>query len=162
MPPKSYEGAVGAYLPQPPGRIGGGGHRGSAGAVRGVCRELNRRRIRQANAGVPVDVFFAASGAVAFAGILIAQAGQLIAAADAVAIPGFRSGLDGNKSHSVRRPQFPADSSQPDHTLSTIASYVGRARRASLGMKAATNITQSPASAEWSRVRQLQHAESCR
>src|SRR6266481_3921012 len=40
-----------------------------------------------------------AGGAVALAGVFVSQAGQLVAAAHAIAVAGFRSGLDGNQRH---------------------------------------------------------------
>src|SRR6266481_9168618 len=42
---------------------------------------------------------FGASRAVGFAGILIAEAGQLIASADAIAVAGFRGCFDGDERH---------------------------------------------------------------
>jgi hypothetical protein len=42
---------------------------------------------------------FGAGGAVAFAGILIAEAGEFVATADAIAVAGFGGGLDGNERH---------------------------------------------------------------
>ena len=42
---------------------------------------------------------FAADGAVAFAGILIAQAGKLVATANAIAVARFRGRLDGDERH---------------------------------------------------------------
>ena len=57
-------------------------------------------------------MIFPASGAVALARIFITQAGQFIASADAIAVAGFRSGLDGNERHSVSGYQLSVDSSQ--------------------------------------------------
>jgi hypothetical protein len=42
---------------------------------------------------------FGAGGAVAFAGVLIAEAGKLVAAADAIAVAGFGGGFDGDERH---------------------------------------------------------------
>src|ERR1700675_191189 len=42
---------------------------------------------------------FGASRAVGFAGIFIAQAGKLIATADAIAVAGFRGCFDGDERH---------------------------------------------------------------
>src|SRR6266853_4416327 len=42
---------------------------------------------------------FGAGGAVGFAGILIAEAGQLIASADAIAVAGFGGCFDGDERH---------------------------------------------------------------
>jgi len=92
--------------PKAAGGIGGGGHGGGAakavGAVRGVGRELCRRGIGQADAGVHLQVVLAARGAVAFARVFIAQAGQFVAPANAIAVAGFRSGLNRHKGHGVR------------------------------------------------------------
>jgi hypothetical protein len=46
-------------------------------------------------------VLLATSGAVALAGVIVAQAGQFITATDAVTVAGFRSGFDGNQGHGV-------------------------------------------------------------
>src|SRR5260370_5841311 len=46
--------------------------------------------------------------AVALAGIFIAQAGKLVAAADAIAVAGFRRCLDGNERHRRGIVRFPA------------------------------------------------------
>src|SRR2546426_3073614 len=40
-----------------------------------------------------------AGGAVAFAGVLIAQAGELVASTDAIAVAGFGGRLDGDERH---------------------------------------------------------------
>jgi hypothetical protein len=42
---------------------------------------------------------FGAGGAVAFAGIFIAEAGELVATADAIAVAGLGGCLDGNERH---------------------------------------------------------------
>jgi hypothetical protein len=49
---------------------------------------------------------FGAGGAVAFAGILIAQAGELVATADAIAVAGFGGCLDGDERHCRRIVRF--------------------------------------------------------
>src|SRR5882762_1227803 len=51
---------------------------------------------------------FGAGRAVAFAGILIAQAGKFIAAANAIAIAGFGRRLDGNERHRTESLRFRA------------------------------------------------------
>jgi len=84
---------------QAAGRVGGGGHGGGPTVSRRVCRDFGGSWIRQADARVEPKVILSARGAVAFARVFIAQAGQFVAAADAVAIAGFRGGFDGNESH---------------------------------------------------------------
>src|SRR5260370_40691281 len=51
-------------------------------------------------------MIFSAGGAVAFAGVFVTQAGQLVAAAHAIAVAGFRCGLDGNQRHNKRIIRF--------------------------------------------------------
>jgi hypothetical protein len=48
---------------------------------------------------VHLQVVFPAGRAVAFAGIFIAQAGQLVASADAIAVARLRSRFDRNERH---------------------------------------------------------------
>jgi hypothetical protein len=86
-------------LAEAAGRICGGGHGGGFAAAGGVGGEVDGRRLGNASADVQVHVIFGASRAVAFAGVFVAEAGELIAAADAIAIAGFRSGLDGDQRH---------------------------------------------------------------
>jgi hypothetical protein len=50
---------------------------------------------------------FGAGGAVAFAGIFIAEAGELVATADAIAVAGFGGCLDGNERHGRGIVRFP-------------------------------------------------------
>jgi hypothetical protein len=84
---------------QPAGGIGGGGHGGSVVIARGIRGDIDRGGLRNAGAGVQLEVIFAAGGAVAFACFVVAQAGQLIASADAVAVAGFGSRLNRNERH---------------------------------------------------------------
>jgi len=58
-----------------------------------------RRRLRDSNARVPIQMVLAASRAVTSAGVFIAQAREFIAIADTFAIPSLRSRLDGNECH---------------------------------------------------------------
>src|SRR5258706_3751955 len=51
---------------------------------------------------------FGAGRAVAFAGIFIAQAGKLVATADAIAVAGFGGRLDGNERHGSESLRFRA------------------------------------------------------
>jgi len=44
-------------------------------------------------------MILSAGGAVTLAGIFIAEAGEFVAAADAVAVTSFRSGFEGNEGH---------------------------------------------------------------
>jgi hypothetical protein len=86
-------------LAQAAGGIGGGGHGGGFAAAGGVGGEVDGRGLGNACADVQVHMIFGASGAVAFAGVFIAEAGQFVAAADAIAVAGFGSGLDRDKRH---------------------------------------------------------------
>ena len=79
--------------------IRGGGHGRGAAASRRIGRNLDRCWVRQANTGVPLHMVFPAGGAIALSRIFIAQAGQLIATTDAIAITGLRSRFDRNQSH---------------------------------------------------------------
>jgi len=76
-------------LAEAAGRVGGRGHRRAESGAGGVGRDLDRRGLRDADARVQFEVLFGAAGAVALAGIFVAEAGQLVAAANAVAITGF-------------------------------------------------------------------------
>ena len=51
------------------------------------------------DAGIPVEMVFAAGGAVTLASVFIAQAGEFIAAADTIAVAGFGRGFDGDERH---------------------------------------------------------------
>jgi hypothetical protein len=52
-----------------------------------------------AHAQVPVEMIFAASRAISLASILVAKASEFIAAANAVTVSGFGSGLDRDQRH---------------------------------------------------------------
>ncbi len=95
-----------SLLPQSSRGIGGGGHGGRAVTTRGICRYVHRRGLRNAGAGVQLKVIFAAGGAVAFARFVVTQASQFIASADAIAVAGFGSGLNGDKRHSKEIVRF--------------------------------------------------------
>ena len=86
-------------LAQAAGGIGGGGHGGRFAAAGGVGAEVDGRGLGNACADVQIHVIFGASRAVAFAGVFIAEAGQFVAAADAIAVAGFGSGFDGDECH---------------------------------------------------------------
>ena len=87
------------HLPQAARGIGGGGHGGSAATVGCVGRNLDRCGVREANARIQLQMIFAARGAISFTCVFVAQASQLIASADAVAVAGFRSGFNGHERH---------------------------------------------------------------
>jgi hypothetical protein len=106
-------------LPQAPWWIGRGRNMGSRGRRAGVCGYLRGRRLRQANPDIHVEVLLRAAGAKRFTGILVAQAGQFIAAVDAVAISRRRGRFNRHQSHclcpllqdttsAVRFAQYPA------------------------------------------------------
>ena len=80
-------------------RIRGGGHGERRCAARCIGLHLARRGTRNADAGVPVEMVFAAGGTITFARIFVAEAGQFVASADAIAVASFRRGLDGNECH---------------------------------------------------------------
>lgn len=84
-----------------------GGHGGGIAAPRCIGRNFDRRGIRQANTSVQFQVVFPASRAVSFPRVFIAQAGQLVASTDAIAITGLGSRLNRNQSH-WRHPSFGA------------------------------------------------------
>jgi hypothetical protein len=88
-----------SFLAQAAGGIGGRRHGGSAVIAWGVRRYVYRRGLWNAGTGIQFKVIFAAGGAVAFARFVVAQAGQLIASADAVAVAGFGSRLNRNERH---------------------------------------------------------------
>jgi hypothetical protein len=65
-----------------------------------------RRWLRDSCSRIQLKVVFRAGRAVPFAGVLIAQAGELVASADAIAVTGFRSRLDRDKCHTVEIIRF--------------------------------------------------------
>ena len=67
--------------------------------ARGVRGDIDRGGLWNAGTGIQLKVIFAAGGAVAFTRFVVAQAGQLIASADAVAVAGFGSRLNRNERH---------------------------------------------------------------
>jgi hypothetical protein len=73
-------------------------HGGGVVIARGVCRCVHQRGLRNAAAGVQLEVI-CRRWAVAFARFVVAQAGQLVAPADAIAIAGLGSRLDGDERH---------------------------------------------------------------
>ena len=91
----------------------------------------------QTNALIHLQVLLAAPGAIALARVFVAQAGQLVATANAVAVAGDRCRLDGDKSHLI---SFDVDTTcaglewQPRRALDLLqkvgsASKVGRPRQ---------------------------------
>src|SRR6267142_3543802 len=99
-------------LAQTAGRVGRGRHGGALRAARGVSCDLCRGWLGDACAGVQLQMVFAAGGAVALASILIAEACKLVAAADAVAVAGFRSSLNWNQRHCSQSLRFHATRSK--------------------------------------------------
>jgi len=85
---------------QAAGRIGGGRHGGGFSVARGIGGEVYRGWLGNSRTGVQLQMVFGAGGAVALAGVLIAQAGELVASADAIAVAGFGGRLDGDERHS--------------------------------------------------------------
>ena len=73
--------------------------RGRRGGARG---DFRRRRLRNANAGIHFEVLFGAAWAEGFPGIFIAQARELIAAMDTIAIAGRGSRFDGHECHRLK------------------------------------------------------------
>jgi hypothetical protein len=96
-------------LAQAAGRIGGEGHSGGFAAARGVRGEVHRRRLGDARASVQIDVILRTSWAETFAGVLITQAGEFVAAADAITITCFGSRLNGDKRHSRQILRFQSE-----------------------------------------------------
>jgi len=76
-------------LPEAAGRVGGRRHGRAESGAGGVGRDLDGSGLRDADARVQFEVLFGTAGAVALAGIFVAKAGQLVAAANAIAITGF-------------------------------------------------------------------------
>ena len=83
------------------------------GGRRKLAGGLASGRIRQhfggsgdgdAHAQIPVEMIFAASRAISLASILVAKAGEFVAAANAVTVASFGSGLDRDQWH-----RFPSD-----------------------------------------------------
>ncbi len=66
---------------------------------------FRRSGLRNANTNVPVKMVFSASGAIALTSVFVALAGEFIATANAVAVAGFGSGLNGYEGHKVCSPQ---------------------------------------------------------
>jgi hypothetical protein len=67
----------------------------------GICGNLGWRRLWQANPHIHFQVLFGAARTKGFACVFIAQAGQFVAAVDAVAISGRRGRLDRYQSHGI-------------------------------------------------------------
>jgi hypothetical protein len=81
------------------GRVGGGRKLAGGLAGGGIRRDFGGSRSGKANAEVPVEMIFAACGAISLAGIVVAKAGKLVAAADAVTVASFGSGLNRDEWH---------------------------------------------------------------
>lgn len=86
-------------LPEAAGRIGGRRNVRSRWGRSGICGNFGWRRLGQTDPCVHLQVLFSAARAKGFARIFIAQAGQLIAAVDAVAISRRRCGFDRYQCH---------------------------------------------------------------
>jgi hypothetical protein len=61
--------------------------------------ELDGCRLGNSHARVAVEMLFSASGAIPFAGVFVALAGEFVAATDAVTVSGFGSGFDRYEGH---------------------------------------------------------------
>jgi hypothetical protein len=92
---------VGGNLTQACRRIGARRKRLNRCARAVVRRDFSGGRLRKAHSNIPVQMIFGAGRAISLARILIALAGKLVTAADAITIAGFGSRFDGNKSHGV-------------------------------------------------------------
>jgi hypothetical protein len=87
------------------GRWIGGRRKLAGGLASGRIRQhFGGSRDGDANAQIPVEMIFAASRAISLASILVAKAGEFIAAANAVTVSSFGSGLDRDQRH-----RFPSD-----------------------------------------------------
>jgi hypothetical protein len=89
-----------AQLAEAGGRIGAGGEGLDAGSSGSSGFNLGWRGLRDPDADVPVQMVLGTGGTVSLASVFIALAGELIATADAVAVTGFGSSLDGYQGHS--------------------------------------------------------------
>jgi hypothetical protein len=65
----------------------------------GIRRHFGGSRDGDANAQVPVEMIFAASRAISLAGILVAKAGEFVAAANAITVASFGRGFDWDEWH---------------------------------------------------------------
>lgn len=91
----------GGKLTQACRRIGARGKRPNRCARAVVRRDFSGGGLRKAYSNIPVEMIFGAGRAISLARILIALAGKLVTAANAITITGFGSRFDGNKSHKV-------------------------------------------------------------
>jgi hypothetical protein len=81
------------------GWIGGGGKLAGGLTGRRVRRHLSGGRNGDSDTDVPIEVILAAGRAISLTGVFIAKAGELVAAANTVAIAGLRSSLDRDEWH---------------------------------------------------------------
>src|SRR5579871_1701196 len=88
-----------ANLTETARRIGRPRNRRCCGRRARVRRDLGRRRLRQADSRIHFEVLLGAAWAIRFARILIAQAGQFVAAMNAVAISRRGSRFNRHQSH---------------------------------------------------------------
>jgi hypothetical protein len=93
--------AVGCRLTKSSWRVGGIGDVGLGGWLGVTGFSLRRGRVGQPDSTVHLQVFFGASRAVAFAGFVIAQAGQIVAVADTVTISGRGCCFDRDEGHTA-------------------------------------------------------------
>ena len=95
-----------ARLAQAARRVGRGGHGGGPLRAGDARRDECRCRLGDSGAGVQLKMVLSAGGAVGFTGVFIAQAGELVASANAIAVAGFGSGLDGDERHNKGNSTF--------------------------------------------------------
>jgi hypothetical protein len=93
--------AVGCRLTKSSWRVGGIGDVGLGRWLGVTGFSLRRGRVGQPDSTVHLQVFFGASRAVAFAGFVIAQAGQIVAVADTVTISGRGCCFDRDEGHTA-------------------------------------------------------------
>jgi len=93
--------SLGGNLAQAARRIGRRRNVGCCGRRACVCGYFGRRRLRQADPGVHLEMLLGAARAKPLTRVFIAQAGKFIAAMDAIAVSRRRSRLDRHQSHCV-------------------------------------------------------------
>ena len=89
----------GADLAQTARRVGRAGDGRSRRRRSRVCGDLGGRWLRPANPCIHFEMLLGAARAIRFSGIFVAQAGEFVAAVDAVAISGRGSRLNRHKGH---------------------------------------------------------------
>jgi hypothetical protein len=91
--------AKSAELAEAGGGIGAGGEGLDAGSSGAIGDKLGGTGLRDPDADVPVQMVLGTGGTISLAGVFIALAGEFIATADAVAVTGLGSSLDGYQGH---------------------------------------------------------------